>query len=201
MSEQKNGLTVHYNGEDRFIELSNDDASYFMRCVESSTFEPIKAPAPIAELNRRNPDWQQDAEKRMTIITSELSQKDKHFKRLEDLFAHHERTTDGVYYHLSRWWMVVALLDLIDFGCCNSIEEDNWVMNHLDDLLGDIIRDDPAGANRTEPIDALARLAFHLHNHDRALEEARDLISHYGPVTAPPELAPPAPLEPATAAA
>ncbi len=158
--DQRNGITIHYDGETQFIELDESDMEALQKCADYSPLVPA---------------------------AQSSDGREKHVEALlkpGELIA---RITRLNKYGLED---VARLVDLLEWDKGNHLVGANWVLTYIQDLLLRVSLHGPSTLNSNSPFDEIGYLAEALANHWSWIEDGVETFKRYPaiftPTTAPP---------------
>lgn len=150
------GITIHADGEVRFIRLDQKRAYAFWNSLDPERLS-------IAELeDKPNAEW---------VAAKNL----EGFKKI--IIERVAMFEDGN----SDLMLLMGLLDVIEFNNQSNFRESvDWVYMFLEDLLTDVLRSGPAKVNAMEPAEALYQLASKIESHWDWLDSMAQITERFG---------------------
>jgi hypothetical protein len=173
-----NGITVYCDGKTRHLELEKEQAEKFLYYAsvasEADSVGGPQRPFPEEEGRRR--------QRRALSVEEQAGNFKTHLSMLANL-------------NVRQLTYVVAYLDLIENG-------ESWMLETINDLLGEVICEGPVKALECNPRDVLADAAYSLFDWWDNIDTARSQVSDHPQLFPPPATPePPAAPEPTQPAA
>jgi hypothetical protein len=163
-----NGITVYCEGQTHNLELDKRQAEKFLAYVgiasEAESVGPRPSPLPANEVERRV--------RRSRTVEEQADNFRTHLLMLANL-------------DVRQLAIVIALLDLIEYG-------DSWMLETINDLLGEVLCEGPAKANERNPRDVLAEIAFNIWDWWDTIGTARSHVAQHPRLLTPATPEPPA---------
>jgi hypothetical protein len=157
-----NGITVYCDGKAQDLELDKRQAEKFLYYAgvasESDSVRPRPDPLPEEEVASRI--------RRSNTVEEGADNFKKYLSMIAEL-------------DVRQLALVIAFVDLIEYG-------ESWMLETINDLLGEVLCSGPAKANERNPRDVLAEIAYNLFDWWDNIDTARSHAAQHPSLFAPP---------------